>query len=59
MSNKKPKEPVVEYVMQMPKSKSDKLIKLSEQSGEDNELAYMEGVVYEHIDNGVVKKDGN
>ncbi len=41
----------VEYTIRMNKKTSDKLVGMSEASGEDNELVYLEEMVVELIEN--------
>ena len=40
---------IVEYTIRMDKEASDKLVEMSEASGEDNELVYLEEIVIELI----------
>jgi len=42
---------MIEYRLELTKEISDKLVKLSEESGEDNELAFIEQILIDYAEN--------
>ena len=49
---------IVEYTIRMDKETSDKLVRMSEADGEDNELVYLEEMVIKLINEKAISCEG-